>query len=94
MEMVAPESQIMGLVLASLGPRDSRMLAGACKAMRSGMEWHAKWTCDRIMLAAARWREVSGAMVNGFGEWAAGTGQYFAVPYDGRGGLGTREGQN
>ncbi len=36
-EMLAPESQMMGLVLA-IGPRDSRMRAGACRAMQSGVE--------------------------------------------------------
>ncbi len=93
MEMLAPKSQMMGLVLA-LGPRDSRMRAGPCWAMWSGVEWLARWTCNRIMLAAARWRVVRGAMANGFGEWAAGTGQYFAVRCDGRRGLGTHGGRN
>ena len=36
-ELLASESQIMGLVLA-YGPRDSRMRAGAWRAMRSGVE--------------------------------------------------------
>ena len=37
MEMLAPESQMMGLVLA-LGPRDSRMRAGAWRAIGSGVD--------------------------------------------------------
>jgi hypothetical protein len=76
-EMLAPESQIMGIVFAC-GPRDDRMRAGACRAMPRIVA-HERWTWDMILCAALHWLVVHGEGKNELEEAAAGTGKYLGL---------------